>query len=121
VGVEHTGAHGALADAEMTLRVLERQLERYDDLPRDVAALSEWCFPSHPNAVDFEGKLRWNAQGELELAFGRYQGRTLHDLAQHDDGRRYLEWILRQEFSPEVKKYAQDALEGRLSRRSSVG
>ena len=31
---EHAGAHGALADAEMTLRVLEGQLARYADLPR---------------------------------------------------------------------------------------
>ncbi len=121
VGVEHTGAHGALADAEMTLRVLERQLERYEDLPRDVAELNDWCFPPNPNAADLEGKLRWNAEGELELAFGRYQNRTLRELASMDEGRRYLEWMLRQEFAADVKQYAQDALAGRFHRRPSDG
>ena len=34
---EHNGAHGALADAEMTLRVFAGQLARYAELPRSVA------------------------------------------------------------------------------------
>ncbi len=121
VGVEHTGAHGALADAEMTLRVLERQLERYDDLPRAIAELSEWCFPPNPNAADLEGKLRWNAEGELEFAFGRYQGRTLRELVERDEGRRYLEWMLRQEFAEDVKELVRDALAGRFRPRPSAG
>lgn len=119
VGVEHAGAHSALADAEMTLRVFEHQLTRYQDLPREIPVLSQWCFPSAPDAADAEGKLRWNTEGELALAFGRFQGRTLRELAQTDEGRRYLEWILRQEFAPDVKQFAQDALEGRSPPRRS--
>ncbi|MDM7914436.1 MAG: 3'-5' exonuclease, partial [Candidatus Eisenbacteria bacterium] len=38
-GCEHEGAHGAMADTRVTLEVLLAQLERYPDLPRDVAGL----------------------------------------------------------------------------------
>ncbi|MCX7819650.1 MAG: 3'-5' exonuclease [Kiritimatiellae bacterium] len=120
VGVEHVGAHGALADAEMTLRVLERQIERYEDLPREVPALSEWCFPTNTDAADLEGKLRWTPEGELVLTFGRFKGRTLRELANDSSGpgRDYLKWMLRQEFAPDVRAWVQDALEGRAPRRT---
>ena len=44
-GDKHVGAHGALEDTDATLRVIEGQLEHYPDLPRDMAALDEYCNP----------------------------------------------------------------------------
>ena len=46
-GRELTGAHTAEADASATIDVLLAQLERYPDLPRDVAGLHDYCQTLH--------------------------------------------------------------------------
>ena len=43
LGRDLDGAHAADADAGATVDVLLAQIERYDDLPRDVAGLAKWC------------------------------------------------------------------------------
>ena len=42
-GRELVGAHSAEADAAATIDVLQAQLERYPDLPQDVAGLHQAC------------------------------------------------------------------------------
>jgi DNA polymerase-3 subunit epsilon len=42
-GRELEGAHSAEADTQATVDVLLAQLQRYPDLPRDVAGLAAWC------------------------------------------------------------------------------
>ena len=42
-GRELEGAHGAEADTQATVDVLLAQLQRYPDLPRDVAGLAKFC------------------------------------------------------------------------------
>lgn len=42
-GRELEGAHSAEADTQATVDVLLAQLQRYPDLPRDVAGLADWC------------------------------------------------------------------------------
>ena len=51
-GRELEGAHGAEADCKATADVLFAQLERYPDLPRDVAGLHKFCAGSHPAEQD---------------------------------------------------------------------
>lgn len=41
--VDEQNRHSAVLDADATLDVLLAQLERYDDLPRDVSGLHEFC------------------------------------------------------------------------------
>ena len=41
--VDEQARHSAVKDAEATLDVLLAQLERYEDLPRDVQGLHDWC------------------------------------------------------------------------------
>jgi DNA polymerase-3 subunit epsilon len=114
LGREHAGAHGAMADAKATLEVLLRQLEVYKDLPTTPEGLEQFCFPPTPGQVDRAGRVARDADGELVLAFGRYRGRRLREMAAEMEGRRYLEWMLRQEFGPEVMELVRSALEGRL-------
>jgi DNA polymerase-3 subunit epsilon len=45
-GREHAGAHGAEADVLATVDVLDAQIERYPDLPRDVEGLSRVSRPA---------------------------------------------------------------------------
>ncbi|MEW6365424.1 MAG: 3'-5' exonuclease [Acidobacteriota bacterium] len=110
------GAHGAVEDAEAALRVLEAQLDRYPDLPAEVDGLDTLYNPRDPNAVDLEGRLVWVGD-DVTIGFGKYKGKTLRELAKDDP--HFLQWILKKEFSDEVKGIVQDALEGRFPSRSS--
>lgn len=109
-GEVHEGAHGAAADTEATLRVLEGQLERYPDLPAEVEALSDYCSPPRPEQIDREGKLVWDADGEPVLNFGKYRGRKLREVMVEE--RVYLEWMLRKNFAPEVDEIVARLLRG---------
>lgn len=118
-GREHAGAHSALADAAATLDILAAQVERYDDLPEDVGGLHAFCGQGRENRVDGEGKLVWNEAGEAVFAFGKHRGRSLREVAAADPS--YLRFLQREDldrpFSPELRRIAREAEEGRLPER----
>ena len=98
---DHDGAHGALADARMTLRVLAGQLDRYSDLPRSVGELHELFCAGIDQDMDPEGRIRL-VNGEPTINFGRHRGRTLRTLSREEPG--VLRWILKGDFSRFVKE-----------------
>jgi DNA polymerase-3 subunit epsilon len=98
---DHDGAHGALADARMTLRVLAGQLDRYTDLPRTVAELHDLFCAGIDQDMDPEGRIRL-INGEPTVNFGRHRGRTLRALSREEPG--VLRWILKGDFSRFVKE-----------------
>lgn len=100
---EHEGAHGALADVEMTLRVLVGQLERYGDLPRSVAQLHEMFCAGLDQDLDPEGRFRL-IKGEPTVNFGRNRGKALKDISREEPS--FLRWILKGDFSEPVKEIA---------------
>lgn len=116
-GKDLTGAHDALADVTATLEVLDAQLERYAELPRDLDALHRFCNPDEGRFVDRTRKFAWNEQGEAVLTFGKHSGRTLQEVAAGRDTRGFLEWMLGKDFSAEVKAIVKDALAGTFPRR----
>jgi DNA polymerase-3 subunit epsilon len=101
--IEHNGAHGALADAEMTVRVLAGELKRYADLPRSVADLHELFCAGLDQDLDPEGRFRM-INGEPTVNFGKNRGRTLKDMSRNDPG--FIKWILKGDFSRQVKEIA---------------
>ncbi|MGD9874844.1 MAG: exonuclease domain-containing protein [Kiritimatiellia bacterium] len=107
---EHTNAHGALADVEATIRVVEGQLDRYDDLPGSIEELSAFCNPRNPNAIDAQGKIVWNDDNEAAINFGKNQGQTLRALVRNDAG--FLQWILKKDFAEDTKTIVRAALAG---------
>ena len=102
-GIEHEGAHGALADAEMTVRVLAGQFAKYSDLPRQVAQLHELFCAGLDRDMDPEGRFRM-IHGEPTVNFGRNRGRTLRDISRQEPS--FLRWILKGDFSEPVKEIA---------------
>lgn len=83
---EFTDAHDALADAGATLEILDAQLGRYPDLPRDLDELHAFCNQNEGRWVDSTRKFVWvelaagaapgesaasNVQGELAIAAGQ--------------------------------------------------
>lgn len=107
-------AHSAEADMMASRDVIVAQLERYGDLPHEVAALARIGAPqADPDAIDADAKLKWIA-GEACLNFGKNRGKALRELASTEDGRGILGWILRADFAQDVKSIVRSALDGRF-------
>jgi DNA polymerase-3 subunit epsilon len=106
---EHEGAHSALEDVRITWGILQAQLERYADLPREVAALHDACKPPADRYVDAERRFEWRHR-KAAFAFGKHRGRLLEEVAEEDP--EYLEWMCAKDFSPEIKHIVRKALEG---------
>lgn len=92
-------AHSADGDTRATYEVLKAQLDRYDDLPNDVDALSE--FSSQNNNVDLIGRLIYNDKHQPVINFGKYRGRLAADVLRNDPG--YYSWILQGDFPQNTK------------------
>ncbi len=105
----HLGAHGAVADTDATVRVLEGQFQRYADLPRDMNTLHDYCNPRDPTWVDQGGKLKWE-QGEIVLNFGMRRGQSLRRIVEQEPT--FAKWILRSDFATDVKTVVENGLKG---------
>ncbi len=107
----HLDAHSAEADVWATIRVFQGQRRRYNDLPRDVAALDAYCNPRDPSWADRTGKLKWQ-EGEIVLNFGKRKGERLRDIVENDPG--FAKWILRSDFPADTRDIVSDMLQGRM-------
>lgn len=112
-GREHEGAHGALADARASAAVLDAQLARYLDLPRDVAALHR-----STTEVDVAGRFRLQG-GRVVFGFGKYRGCPLDRVAGSDPD--YLRWVLSQDFLDDVRSLVERALGTAWTRGNRCG
>ena len=98
-GKDLTDAHSALADTQATMEVLLAQIEKYDDLPNEVGALSE--FASNNRNVDLMGRLIFDDQGREVINFGKYKGQLAEDVLRRDPG--YYSWIMGGDFAQNTK------------------
>jgi DNA polymerase-3 subunit epsilon len=109
-GKDLVGAHGAQADNDATYDVLLAQLERYPDLPRDVAGLHAFCRVVEKSHVDPDGKLVWR-DGRAFFNFGKHRFQALEEVAKED--RDYLEWVVQKaNFPLEFTHICRAALQG---------
>ena len=102
-------AHAAEADAQAALDVLLGQVQRYPQVPTAVNDLASFIKPRDPNALDQEGKLKWQ-DGQAVITFGKHRGRSLQELVRAETN--YLHWILDKDFAPELKGIIREALDG---------
>ena len=102
-------AHSSTADVRAAADIFEAQVRQYPELPQVMAELHEVCHPREPGWIDDQGRLIESDQGP-KIGFGKYSGRLLKELAGEDPG--YLQWILSQDFSQQVKGIISDALSG---------
>jgi DNA polymerase-3 subunit epsilon len=116
-GKDLEGAHGAAADTAATWEVLQGELEKFPELPRDSAGLAAFCEQSDPDMVDRTRRFRWMGD-DVVINFGKFAGRQLKDIAQNEPG--FLRWIMRSDFPEEVKKIASDALIGKYPERKKA-
>ena len=71
-------AHAAEADAQAALDV-PWTVQRYPQVPTAVNDLASFIKPRDPNALDQEGKLKWQ-DGQAVITFGKHRGRSLQEL-----------------------------------------
>ena len=93
------GAHSACADTRATYEVLKAQLDRYTDLPNDMAGLSEYS--SHTRNVDIAGRLVYDDKKREVINFGKYKGKIAEDVLRSDMG--YYGWIMQGDFPQNTK------------------
>ena len=113
---EMENAHDAMADVRATVAVFEGQLKMYKDQPYidgdgnaipnavqpDIKALHD--FTNDTRFVDATQKMRYDQNGNIVFAFGKYNGQPVADVFRKD--KNYYNWILNKEFSSQVKQIA---------------
>lgn len=93
---ELVNAHSALHDTKATLEVLKAQLNRYENLSKDVPSLAEFSKGSNYNLLDFAGRLAINEHGESIYNFGKHKGKTIKEVMNLEPG--YYGWMLDADF-----------------------
>jgi DNA polymerase III subunit epsilon len=92
-GREHTGAHGALADAQATLDVFMGQRAAYPDLAaQSLDEIATYSRLGDVEYADIAGKL-YRKDGQVYYAFGKHKDKRVLD----EPG--YGEWMLRSAFA----------------------
>ena len=108
--------HSSDADARACAEILSSQLEKHrGELPADIKGLHDFsCRDEEANWVDTDGKLIW-VKEEIAINFGKNKGTLLREITSSDPS--FLEWIIRADFSDEVKGIVSGALKGEYPAR----
>ncbi len=115
---DHIGAHGAIDDTLATVEVLKEQLRKYPELPRTVQEMDGFLRPQDPENVDREGKFKWkvvNGAKKVIINFGANRGLLLEGMKDS-----YLEWMLRGDFSEDVKAVVRKEISRRSKSPASI-
>ena len=97
---ELVNAHSAEADVLATFEVLDAQVGHYDELPNDIASLSE--ISSHHKFADLAGFIAFDKEDKETFTFGKYKGQRVKEVFQKDLG--YYGWIQNADFPLYTKK-----------------
>lgn len=112
-----SGAHDAANDVAACEQVLAAQLNEFQDLPRTVADLSDFCFRKK-DAIDKDGKFLW-ISGEPCVGFGaKHRGKTMKQVYEQDRG--YYRWMMNGSFAVDTKALASEAAQGRFPEKPSA-
>jgi DNA polymerase-3 subunit epsilon len=100
-----------LDGAEGSFRVLEGQLDQYQELSDEVEVLAMFIHPHDPDAIDPDSRLVWAPDGNVLINFGRHRGARLSRVAEESPD--YLEWVAsNNDFSDPVRTAVSSALRG---------
>ncbi len=101
------GAHDAARNMETAVEILAKQLEQYSEI-------RDWKFVNNINLTatedlfwDSGNKFYW-INGEAYFDFSKHKDQTIAQVAAEDP--KFLNWILRSNFSPETKSIVKVAL-----------
>jgi DNA polymerase III subunit epsilon len=97
---ELVGAHGAEADINATIEVLEAQLTKYDKLGKTVDSVLE-CI-GEEKIIDYARRFSYNDKGDEVFNFGKYKNMTTNDVFKKDP--HYYDWMMKGDFPMHTKK-----------------
>ena len=113
-------AHDAMADVDATINVLRGQMLRYKDqdlvddegvleapIKNDMQVLHD--FTNDTKTLDVTQRLKYNRQDKIIFNFGRYQGKVVSEVFREDPD--YYHWIMKKEFSVQVKNLAKKIMD----------
>lgn len=93
-------AHSAEADVMATFEVLDAQVGKYDDIPNEIAGLSN--FSTQRKSADLAGMIQFDGDGDEIFGFGKYKGEKITAVLAKDKG--YFGWIQNADFPLYTKK-----------------
>lgn len=93
-------AHSAMADVIATYEVLEAQLDKYDDLQRDVKFLDEYSIVG-TKTMDFARRIGFDKDENPVFNFGKHKGRSVVEIFKKDPN--YYNWIMNGDFAKDTK------------------
>jgi DNA polymerase III subunit epsilon len=93
-------AHSAEADTRATYDVLLAQMERYEELSRDVEQLSE--FSAQTKNADFAGRIVYDENNVEVFNFGKHKGVPVEKVFEKEPG--YYNWMMNSDFPLYTKK-----------------
>jgi len=102
---ELENAHSAEADTNATIDVLEAQLERYEGIGNDVAALHQ--FINNEEFVDYARRIVMK-DGHPTFNFGKYKGRKVEDVFNSEP--QYYDWMMQADFALHTKQKISEIL-----------
>ncbi len=114
---ELTNAHDAEADTIATFEVFKAQLNKYDNLQKDIPGIVN--FLGANNRVDLEGRVVKNDKGEVVFNFGKHKGRKVSQVFESEPS--YYNWMMDGDFSGYTKKVIQKIKLNMLKNKFSGG
>ena len=94
-------AHSAEADTLATFEVLKAQLDKYDDLPNDMAKLAEEYSFFNDN-VDLAGRIIRNENGIEVFNFGKHKGKPVSEVLRVEPS--FYAWMMDADFPLNTKQ-----------------
>ncbi|HTN17500.1 MAG TPA: exonuclease domain-containing protein [Chitinophagaceae bacterium] len=98
-------AHSAEADINATIDVLEAQLERYADLPKEVPSIHEYTGGN--DMVDYARRMILK-DGQPVFNFGKHKGAKVVDIFQKEPN--YYDWMMNADFALHTKQKISEIL-----------
>jgi DNA polymerase-3 subunit epsilon len=96
-------AHSAEADIDATIDVLEAQLDRYADLPKEAIAIQEYVGSN--DLVDYARRMVMK-EGHPIFNFGKHKGRRVVEVFEKEPS--YYDWIMNADFALHTKQKASE-------------
>ena len=108
-------AHSAMGDAQATAEIFAAQIKQYGDAEEGIESLRDFDYEKNDAFFDKERKFRW-WNGELYPSFGKYSNKNVKQIC--IENKSYFEWIIRSDFSDEIKELANNILHGKFPEQS---
>jgi DNA polymerase-3 subunit epsilon len=104
---ELENAHSAEADIKATSEIFFAQLERYEELEKDMDFLHN--FSRRNKNIDIAGRISEGKNGEAVFNFGKHKGESVAEVFKRNPG--YYNWMMQGEFPVHTKQVIREIFE----------